>query len=164
MNLLGPKSGFHLFGGDALLQGFVLTLAAVGQVAAFGLERGVLVAIDGDVQLLADPFGQLAGILHSLFHRDVGDGHERAHVGGAEARVVAVVVTHVNQLLALGDELHGGIDHIVGLAHKGDDRVVGGGTGVHVQQRHAFCLTDDIGHLVDDVLVSAFTKIRNTFY
>ena len=116
-----------------LLQGFVLTLTAVGEVAALGLERGVLVAIDGDVQLLADSFSQLAGIFHGLFHRDVGDGHERTHVGGTEARVVAMVVAHIDELLALGDELHGGIDHIVRFAHEGDDCAVGGGTGIHIQ-------------------------------
>ena len=77
--------------------------------------------------------------------------------------MVTVMITHVYQLFAFGDERKGGIHHGIGSAHKRDHGAVGGGTRVHIQQCDALGLTDYVGHLVDDVLIFAFTKVRNTF-
>ena len=161
--LVGTEVGLPLLGDNTLLQGFVFTLTAVGEVATFRLESGIFVAEDGDGKLLADPFRQFAGVFGRLFHRDTGDGHKRAHIGGTKTRVVAVVIAHVDELLRLADTAESGFQHVGRLANKGDDRTVGGSTRIHIQQLDAlngFYLVSD---LFDNFEVPPLAKIRYTF-
>ena len=74
-----------------------------------------------------------------------------------------MVVAHVDELLRLADAAEGGFQHVGRLAHEGDDRTVGGGTRIHIQQLDAlngFYLVRD---LFDDFEVPPLAKIRYTF-
>ena len=62
---VGTEIGLPLLCAEARCQRLVLTRAAIGQVAAFFDVSGLFVAVDRDVQLVAEAFAQLVGILTS---------------------------------------------------------------------------------------------------
>ena len=80
----------HPFG-----QGLILSLAAHGKVAAFGLEGCSLVAVCGHVQFVGNTLGKASRKLGALFHCDTRNRNERAHVTGTHTRVSTLVLAHV---------------------------------------------------------------------
>ena len=160
---IGAEVGFPLLGTEAAAQALVLAGAAVGQVAALGDEGGVLVAIDGNLQLLAEALAQLVGILDDLFHGDVGDGDEGADVGGTLTGVSTVVLGHVNELGGFLDDLVGGFEDGLGFTDEGDDGAVGGLTGVDIKEFDTFDLLNLGSDLIDDIHVAAFAYIGHAF-
>ncbi len=160
---VGAEVGFPLFGAEARRERLVFAGAAVGEVAAFGHLSGLLVAVDGDIQLRADALCQLVGVAYHFVHGDVGNGDEGAYVGGTLARVVAVVVAHVDKFGGFLHHTVGGFAHGLRLAYKSDNGAVGGGTRIHVQKFNAFNLLYLGSYLIDDVYVASFADIGNAF-
>ena len=129
---VGAEVGLPLLGAEARGERLILAGAAVSEVAAFGDEGGVLVAVDGYLELFAEATAELVGVLDHFVHGDVGHGDEGADVGGALARVGAVVLRHVDELGSFLDHMVGGLEDGLGLTDEGDDGAVGGLAGINV--------------------------------
>ena len=134
LNFASPKSGAKSGVLQFLGQRLVLALADVGKAHAFGTGRRLAVQVDRDAQLLADPPAQPPGQLDAVLHGGTLHRHEGADVGGAHARVLALVLGHVDQLGRLADQPEGGLDDGVRRPGEGDHRAVGGRAGIDVQQ------------------------------
>ena len=160
---VGTEVGLPLLGAKARAEALVLAGAAVGQVAALGDEGGVLVAIDGDLQLFAEALAQLVGVLDNLVHRDVAHRDEGAHIGGTLARVGTVMLRHVDKLGGFLHHLVGGLEHGLRLTDEGDDGTVGGLAGVHIEKLHTLDLFNLGSDLIDDIHVAALADIGHTF-
>ena len=157
--LIGSEVGLPFLAAQTAGKALVFAGAAVGQIAAFGLEGGILVAVDGDVQLLAQAFAQFVGIFHHLFHSDVADGDEGAHIGGTLAGMGAVVVAHVDEFSGFLHHAESGLACLFGLAHKGDDGAVGGLAGIYIKEFYSLDLLNLGGDLVNDIHVASFADI-----
>ena len=157
--LVGAEVGLPLLGTQTGAQALILASAAVGQVAALGKEGGVLVCIDGNVQLVADALTQFVGIFHHLFHTDVGYRNQGAHIRGTLTGMSPVVVAHIDQLRSLLHHAESSLAARFGLADESDHGTVRGGTGVYVKQFNTFYLFNLGGHLIDDIHVAALADI-----
>jgi hypothetical protein len=101
--------------------------------------------------------------LRCFFHRNIGDGDERADVGGTHAGVLALVLAHVYHLRCFFDGQISRLNHGLRCAHEGDDRAVGGLAGVNVQEADALHAFDFVGDELDDAHVPAFGEIGDAF-
>ena len=160
---VGAEVGLPLLGAETGRETLVLAGAAVGQVAALGNKGGVLVAVDGDLQFLAEALAQLVGILDHLFHSDVAHGDEGADISSTLTGVGTVVLGHIDKFGSLLHHLIGGFEHRLGLTHEGDDGAVGGLAGVDIEELHTFDLLNLGSHLIDDIHVAALADIRHAF-
>ena len=115
------------------------------------------------MEFFAEATAEFVGILDHLVHGDVGHGNEWADVGGALARVGAVVLRHVDELGGFLDHLVGGLEDGLGLTDEGDDGAVGGLAGVYVEELDTFDLFNLGSDLIDDIHVAAFAYIRHAF-
>ena len=116
------------------------------------------------MQLVGDAAGQTARQFGALLERDARNGDERQHVGGAHARVSAVVVAHVDELRGAFDTGKGRLEHGFGLADEGHHRAVGRLAGVHVEQFDPFDRLDGRGNFVNYGLVASLAEVGNAFY
>ena len=148
--------------GHLLGQGLVFARPAHRQVPPFRLEGRGLVAVAGDAEFLIHPLRQPAGQRRAFFQRNPGHRDERQHVGGAAARVRAVMLAHVDQFLGFRRAPESGFDDRLRLAHEGDDRPVRRLAGIHVQHLHAFHRGNRRHDGVDDRLVPPFAIVLGT--
>jgi hypothetical protein len=146
---------------QAMRQRLVLALTDVGKPNALGTRCGFAVEIDRNGQLLADPFTEPLGQLDAVLHRGTLHGNEGADIGGAHARVLALVLRHVDQLGGLSDQPEGSLDHRVGRPGKGDHRPVGSHTRIDIEQHRALGVGDLGRDGVDDGPVPAFADVRH---
>ncbi len=146
---------------ELLLQPLVFSGPDLGQIPAFGPGGGVLVEIDGNAELFADPGPDPAGHLGALFHGDAGHGDEGHHVGGSHAGVLPFVPGHVDDLGRPLHRLECRFLYRRRGAHEGDDRAIGLLTRVHVQEAYVGHGPDGVGHLLDDARIPALGDIGN---
>ena len=102
-------------------------------------------------------------ICRAILQRDAFDGNEGANVGGAHARMRAVVLPHVDHLRRLGDGLERRLGHGVRRADEGDDRAIRVGPGIDVQQLHARDGFNRVGDGLDLGPVASFGEVGDTF-
>ena len=106
---------------------------------AFNLARsvgpaagGLLIQIDGKLQLPAHALAQAPGQLRAVLHGHAFHGNEGAHIAGAHAWVRTAVTAHIQHGESLLDAPEGGLHHGIRIAHEGHHRTVGVGTGIHI--------------------------------
>ena len=145
--------------GEFLWQPLIFSLADGGQISPLGQGGGRLVEIDRNLQLLADPPADLMGDFGAVLDRHALDRHERADVGRAHPRMLAVLATHVDHLRRGGDCLEGRLGNRLGRADEGDHRPVGIPAGIDVQQLDALDRLDRVGDLLDYGGVLSFREI-----
>ena len=75
----------------------------------------------------------------------------------------AVMDAHINEFLRFGSAAESGFADVCGRSDKGDDRPVGGFTGIYVQHFDAFHRGDGRYNLVNYGAVAAFAIIGDTF-
>jgi hypothetical protein len=112
-------------------------VAHVGQVPALGAQRRGLVEVDRDLELASDALAQRVRGAHALLHRRALERHERHDVGRADARVLALVLRQVDQLLGLGDGAERGLAALARRADEGHDGAVVARVQAVVDQLHA---------------------------
>ena len=123
----------------------------------------MFVAVDRQAQFVAEPLGQCVSVFDGFFHRNVGDGNERADIHHAEARMLAVMFAHVDQLGRNPRAAHGRFDDRLWLADQCDDGAVGGLAGIDVEQINAVNRFDRVGDLFDDGEVVALAEVWYAF-
>ena len=160
----GAEVGSRLFVGQLLGQRLILAGTADGQVLPLGFQGGSLVAVGRNMQLVGNAARQSARQLGTLLERDARNGDERQHVGGAHARMGAVVIAHVDKFRGAFHTGKGSLEHGFGLADEGHHHTVGRLAGVHVEQLDPFDRLDGRGNLVNYSLVASLAEIGNAFY
>ncbi len=143
-----------------LRQPLVFARPHPGQVAALRPRRRPLVQVDRDPQLLADPPAHPTGQLDALLHRHARDRHERADVRGAEARVRALVLPHVDHLGGTPDGAERGFGDRVRRPDERHDRTVGVPSRIDVQGADPGDTGDRVGDLFDGRVITALGEIR----
>ena len=133
------------------------------QVLALGAGGGFLVQVDRDAQLAAHAAPQAAGDLHAVRHAHARDGHERHHVGGADAGVLAGVLVQVDQLGGFGDGAEGGFFHGCRRPDEGDHGAVVVQVRVAVEQAHLGDGGDRLGDRFDHFGAAGFGDIDDRF-
>jgi hypothetical protein len=122
---------------------------------------GAAVEEHGDPERLGGPASELVRERHAVVHRRARDGHERAHVERAHARVLALLRAHVDALAGHACAGERALDDRLGRADEGVDGAVGGGSRVDVEQRAAGRCADRVGDGVDHGPVTAFREVRH---
>ena len=92
----GPKSGSRPRVAISVAEALVLAAAHVGQLDPVGPGRGRRVQVDGEVEAGRDPAPEVAGEVDALVERRVAQRHERDDVDGADPRVLAGLLLHVD--------------------------------------------------------------------
>ena len=115
-------------------QGFELAFADLLQGSAFRTQRGGFVEIDG--HLGSAPRFRWptwwASAAQSCM-RDAFDGHEWQHVGGADARVRALMLRQIDQAGRRADAAQGGFGDGFGRACQGDHGAIVVGVAVAIE-------------------------------
>ena len=142
----------------------ILTTAADGKVLALLGLCGGLVEVARNLQLVGETLTQLAGQLGTLLQRDAGYRYERAHVGGTEAGVCAMVLAHIDELASLLDCTESSLTDVLGRADKRHHGAVGGLTRIDIEELDALDRLDLAGNLVNHVHVAALGKVGDTLY
>ena len=150
----GPLGILELLG-----QALVLALAHRRQIAPLRPTGSLLIEIDRHLQLPAHPFAQLPGQFSAFLQGDARHRHERADVGGAHARMGALVGGHVQHLGGGLHALEGGLQHLPGGAHESHHGAVGVRPRIHIQQLDAGHRRDGVGDDLDLGQVTAFGKV-----
>jgi hypothetical protein len=136
----------------------------IAVVDPVGPAGRAFVQVHGHAQIVPD-FGRHAlRQADALFQRDAFDGDERDHVGGADARVGALVPGEIDQLDGFRHAAQGGVGHRGGWAYEGEDRAIVIGIRLAVQQDH---LGDGEDRLNDGIHlggIASFGKIGNTLH
>ena len=129
---------------------FKLTLAALGQVAALGPGRGILIEEGGNLQLVPDALGNALRQIDALLQGHVHRGDEGDDVGRAHAGMLTHVLVHVDQLGGLLAELEGNLlDALRGADHREHAAVVAA-VGLNVHQGHARGGLCHVHELIED--------------
>ena len=140
----GPKSGSRSgFGADLRLQALVLAAAHVRQAAALRAQGRLTVQVDRDARracAICSPKRRARSTHSSMRVR--AQRHERDDVHGADARVGAGVLLHVDQLDGAADRRGGGAHDRLGGAGEGHHAAVVGLVARVVEQRDAVDLAD----------------------
>ena len=144
------------------LEPFVLALPHHCEVLALRPGGGVFVVVDRDPQLSTDPLSEGVGQGHTLLDRDVPNRHEGADIGGPDAGMLALVGGHVDQFGGPGNAGKGPLQDRLWRTHQGDDRAVGGPSGIHIEQGHTLDRSDGVGDGLDDRRVAAFGEVGHT--
>ena len=121
-----------------------LTLAAGGQIAPLRAGGGVLIEERGQLQLLPDALGHAAGEFDALLHAHVLLRNEGDDVDGAHARVLPLVLSHVDGLDGLLGEPEGDLLDGLRRADHREHAAVVAAVGLHVEQGAA---GHGIGHV-----------------
>ena len=119
-----PKLRFPCGAFYFLKKAFVFSRANDREIRARRVFCRSFVKIDGDAQLLADAFSQLVCASDRFFPTDVAHWNERANVGGAHARMRALMFAHVDQFGRLFDSAKGRFHRGIRTAHKRHHRPV----------------------------------------
>ena len=148
---------------DPIAQAFELSSADVGQPLALGSARGPGVQEDGNAQVAARALGELHRERDALIHRDVAYRHERYHVRGAHARVLAGVGREID---ARRRHLHGPKRRLDGGRRRRDERehrAVVRRVGLDVEQLRSRHGDDRRAQRGDHVWIPALGKVRHAF-
>ncbi len=124
-----------------------------------GAQGRVLVEVRGQIELRADAGRQPARQSHADGHVVLFDGHERDDVGGAEARVGAVVDVEVDEPGGRGDAGEGGLRGRLVGTHEGDHAAVVDGVALAVEHVHSVDRGDGGDDLVDDLGAPALGEV-----
>ena len=148
---------------ELLGHAFELSLADVGEVHAVGRRGGIFVEEARDFKLFPDAFAEALRHLDALFDRHVDCRDERDDVGGAHARVLAVVLRHVYDFGGFFRELEGDFFDRLGRTYEGEDAAVVVAVGLRVEQRAAGYALRDVDERVVGgfVLFFAAAEVRN---
>ena len=98
---------------------------------------GEFIKVNGNAQLLSDALAETAGQIDALVHRDAGDGDERNDINGADARMRAAVLRHVDELNTLLDQLECRFENRFRFSDEGDDCSIGVRARIDVEERDA---------------------------
>ena len=121
------------------------------------------VAADGHFQLGFDSLGQCARPFGARLEPGARERNQRHDVGGAEARMDALVAGNVDVLLGGRDTAEGALGHGGGRTDEGVDGAVVVGIAVDRAQIDAGHRANGIRDGVDHVLSTAFGNVRYTF-
>ena len=104
-----PKSGLRAGHGRNLVAN-ALELAAANVLEVLPLRRGgrSFIKIDRNLIALPDLRAHVPRHHHAIFQRDALDGNERHHVGGAHARMRALMRVQVDQFGGFADAANRG--------------------------------------------------------
>ena len=149
--------------GDLLGKGFVLPCPAYCEVLALRLVCGGLVAVAGYAEFGVEALCKLAGERCAFLQSDARYGNQRQDVGGAAARMGAVVLAHIYQFLGLGGAAEGGFADGVGLADECYYCAVSGFARVDIQDLDAFHACDCGGYGIDYLAVASLAEIGDAF-
>ena len=148
---------------DLGLKRFVLPAANILQVDPLGACRSLLVEIDRDIQLAADPLTQPAGHGHTFRHLNPGQRDEGYHVGGTQARVGAGMLVEVDQFSGFAYAEEGGLLHGSGWAGKGYHGAIVVIVGGLVQQGDLRHTGDGGDDGFNDFRTAGFGKVGDAF-
>src|SRR5439155_14450044 len=107
---------------DLLLYRLVFAAADVRQPTPLGPSGGLVVEIDGDPELLANPPADLPGQIDALRHGRLAERYERQDVGRAHAGVLAAVPVQVDQLCRSRHAAEGRVRYFGRRAREGEHR------------------------------------------
>ena len=116
----------------------------------------MFVEVDGNVKLASDTLAEAAGQVDTVIHGHAGDRDEGDDIDGTDARMRTAVRGHVDQLDSFAHELERPLQHGLRLADEGDDRAIGIGAGIDVEQRHSGHARRRGGHGLIHFLASSF--------
>ena len=106
-------------GGDLLANAFKLAAADVLEILALGCGGGRFVEIDGNREALPDFVADVPGHGDAVFNGDAFDGNEGNDVGGAHARMRALVLGEVDEFGGLANAANGGLLNGFALRRRG---------------------------------------------
>ena len=153
-----PVGLLHFFG-----QPLVLACADGCQVLALRPAGSGFVQVNRYPQFPAYPLAQAPRPFGCLLQRYTAHRDQRAYIRGAHARVLALVLAHINAGRRLLDSLKSGFYDGLRAAHKGDYRPVGGLARVYIEQLYTPDSGYGIGNGLNDCRIAAFAKVRHTF-
>ena len=164
----GAGAGVHACGAevgltaemrDVGLEALVLGLADIRQDDPLRARGGLGVEVDGQVEALRDVGAEATGELDALVHRRLAERHEGDDVDGADARVLALVLLHV-------DLRDGDLD---GTLHRHGDRLGLAGEGQHaaivvdvrrpIEEVDVRCRGHDSRQGIDDLGAPALAEV-----
>ena len=125
------------------------------RVAASGVE------VDRQVEALRDPLAEAARQLDALVHRRVAERHERDHVDRADARVLALVLLHVDLVDGRPDEPLQRVADRAGRSGEGEHRAVVARIARPVEEVDAGDAGDGRASQLDDLESAALGDVRD---
>ena len=149
--------------GNCFLDALKLPAPDILQVFAVLADGGIFVEVDRNVQSLCHAFAEPPRHLDTFLHGDARDRHKWDDIGGAHARMFALVLVEVNQLRRLGDAKVCGFFHRFGRPDKGQDRAVVVHVGMPVQNAHSAHARDSSNDRIHHFRTAGFGKIRDAF-
>src|SRR5579871_2940096 len=141
---------------------FELAAADIFKVHAIGPGGGGFVEIDGNAVTLPDFVAYAASERDTVFEREALDGNEGDDVGGADARVRAGVMRHVDEFEGAAGAEERGFGYGFRIAGKSDDAAIVVGVHFLVENVDAGNGAHDLNERVDVGRVAAFGEIRDT--
>ncbi len=142
-----------------------LPFAAFGEVSALRPGCGVFIQEGRNAELLPDPLRHALGQFNALCKRHVHRGHEGDHVCRPHARMLTLVLCHIDQLGCGFGELEGRLFDPGGRADHGKHAAIVAAVCLNVQQRaagDAVCNADELVEH-DGIRFLADAEIGDTF-
>ena len=135
----------------------------MGQVPTLWRFGRLLVEVTGNAELGPEAFAQSMGRRLAILHRHPGNRHERTDVGRPHARVLPLVLGHVDELCGLLDQAESRFHNGLRRPDKRDDRSVGRCPGIHVEKANAFYGFHHGGDGVNLGTVAALADVGHAF-
>ncbi len=132
-----------------------------GQPPSLRTERRVAVEVHRQLEAHRDLLAEAAGQVDALLDPRAAERHERDDVDGADARVRAGVLLHVDQLQRAADRRGRSAHDRLGTAGEGHDAAVVRLIARVVEHRDAIDLADGSDDLLDDLRAPPFAEVRH---
>ena len=149
----------HLLG-----QRLIFTRTAHGEILPFGNEGRCLIAICRNCKFLCYTLGKGSSELGTFLKSDTCNRDKRAHIGSSHTRMLAMMLTHVDQLGCPLDAAESSFHHCLRFSYESHNRAVGRRARIYIEEFDALYTLDCVGNTLYRVRIAALTEIGHTFY